>query len=142
MVSKFHASEATASMMAVPPVSTHHVVEIDDAGQVTGVREVSELMQFENGGYFVLRPGIFDVLVDGEDMVPDAFARLLKDGKLMAQRYSGFWRAADTFKDRVELEDMFRKGQCPWMVWDHSRSETARERAVRAQLGAAASPAS
>jgi glucose-1-phosphate cytidylyltransferase len=142
MVDKFQASEATASMMAVPPVSSHHVVEIDDSGQVTGVREVSELMQFENGGYFVLRPGIFDVLVEGEDMVPDAFARLLKDGKLMAQRYSGFWRAADTFKDRVELDDMFRKGQCPWMVWDHSRSETARERAVRAQLGAAESPAS
>jgi glucose-1-phosphate cytidylyltransferase len=142
MVDRFRGSVATASMMAVPPVSTHHVVEIDDNGQVTGVREVRELMQFENGGYFVLRPGIFEVLAEGEDMVPDAFARPLKDGKLMAQRYSGFWRAADTFKDRVELEEMFRKGQCPWMVWDASRSDTARERAVRAQLAAAESPAS
>lgn len=134
MVEVFRNSTATASMMAVPPVSTHHVVEVDDSDQVTGVREVRELMQFENGGYFVLRPAIFDALVEGEDMVPHAFARILKDGKLMAQRYPGFWRAADTFKDRVELEELFRKGQCPWMVWDTNRSDTARERAVRAQL--------
>ena len=141
MIDVFRASGATASMIAVPPVSTHHVVEIDDAGQVTGVREVSELMQFENGGYFILRQGIFDALVEGEDMVPEAFGRLLKDGKLIAQRHFGFWRAADTFKDRVELDDMFRKGQCPWMLWDAARSEAARERSVRLQIIATESPA-
>ena len=141
MIDVFRASGATASMIAVPPVSTHHVVEIDDAGQVTGVREVRELMQFENGGYFILRQGIFDALVEGEDMVPEAFGRLLKDGKLIAQRHFGFWRAADTFKDRVELDDMFRKGQCPWMLWDTARSEAARERLLRQQIMATESPA-
>ena len=40
----------------------------------------------------------------------------------MAQRYNGFWRAADTFKDRVELEEMFHAGRYPWMVWDPQRS--------------------
>jgi glucose-1-phosphate cytidylyltransferase len=141
MINVFRASDATASMMAVPPVSTHHVVEIDDVGQVTGVREVRELMQFENGGYFILRPAIFDALVEGEDMVPEAFGRLLKDGKLIAQRHFGFWRAADTFKDRAELEEMFRKGQCPWMLWDAARSEAARERQLRTQVLGAESPA-
>ncbi len=140
MIEAFRASDATASMIAVPPVSTHHVVEIDDAGQVTGVREVRELMQFENGGYFILRQGIFDALVEGEDMVPEAFGRLLKDGKLIAQRHFGFWRAADTFKDRVELDDMFRKGQCPWMLWDSARSEAARDRLVRQKIAVAESP--
>jgi glucose-1-phosphate cytidylyltransferase len=141
MIDVFRASGATASMIAVPPVSTHHVVEIDDAGQVTGVREVRDLMQFENGGYFILRQGIFDALVEGEDMVPEAFGRLLKDGKLIAQRHFGFWRAADTFKDRVELDEMFRKGQCPWMLWDTTRSQAARERLLRQQNIAAESRA-
>jgi glucose-1-phosphate cytidylyltransferase len=122
MIEAFRASGATASLLAVPPVSTHHVVEIDDGGQVTGVREVRELMQYENGGYFTLRPAIFDALAEGEDLVPEAFSRLLKDGKLIAQRYHGFWKAADTFKDRVELEEMFRRRQCPWMVWDRARA--------------------
>ena len=54
-------------------------------------------------------------------MVPQAFTRLVDDGKLMAHPYRGFWRAADTFKDRAELEEMFLRSQCPWMLWDSQR---------------------
>jgi glucose-1-phosphate cytidylyltransferase len=119
LIDRFRGSPgATVSMLAVPPVSTHHVVEIADNGEVTGVRAVTDLMQYENGGYFVMRPSIFDELRDGEDMVPYAFDRLIPQRKLLAHRYEGFWRAADTFKDRAELEDMFHRGQCPWMLWD------------------------
>jgi glucose-1-phosphate cytidylyltransferase len=117
----------------VPPVSTHHVLEFDQAGNVSGVREVRELMQWENGGYFVLRQGIFDALREGEEMVPHAFARLLDAGALTALRYTGFWRAADTFKDRVELEEMFRRGQCPWMLWNRKRRASSRIPAANAQ---------
>jgi len=123
MVERFRASDSVASMLAVPPVSTHHVLEIDDAGHVTAVREVRELMQWENGGYFVFRQGIFDVLAGGEEMVPHGFNRLLAEGKLSAVRYTGFWRAADTFKDRVELEEMVRGGQPPWMLWSRPRRD-------------------
>ena len=119
------APEAVVSMLAVPPVSTHHVVEIAENGEVTGVRAVADLMQYENGGYFVMRPTIFDVLRDGEDMVPTAFDRLVAQRRLLAHRYGGFWRAADTFKDRAELEDMFHRGQCPWMLWDRHRGGQA-----------------
>jgi glucose-1-phosphate cytidylyltransferase len=122
IIERFRSSRATASILAVPPVSTHHVVEMDDAGEVTGVREVRDLMQWENGGYFVFRPEIFDALRDGEDLMPHAFSRLLTDGRVLAQRYTGFWRAADTFKDRAELEELFHRGTCPWMLWDRHRA--------------------
>lgn len=125
LVERFEASNAVASMIVVPPVSTHHVVEMDGTGRVTGVRPVSELMQWENGGYFIMTPEIFDVLKEGEEMVPDAFARLVPSGRLLAQRYDGFWRAADTFKDRAELEEMYLRGECPWMLWDHLRRPAA-----------------
>ena len=126
LIDRFQRSpEAAVSMLAVPPVSTHHVVEVGDDGEVTGVRAVTELMQWENGGYFVMRPAIFDVLRDGEDMVPNAFDRLVPQRRLLAHRYDGFWRAADTFKDRAELEDMFHRGQCPWMLWDPHHGGTS-----------------
>jgi glucose-1-phosphate cytidylyltransferase len=132
-VEEFRGGDAVATMLAVPPVSTHHVVEMDDAGRVTGVRAVSDLMQWENGGYFVLRPQIFEELREGEDLMPHAFDRLLAAGKLTAHRYTGFWRAADTFKDRAELEEMFHKGRCPWMLWDPMRNEAAPGPADRQQ---------
>jgi glucose-1-phosphate cytidylyltransferase len=128
MAERFETSGAVASMIVVPPVSTHHVVEMDTAGRVTCVRAVSELMQWENGGYFMMTPEIFDVLREGEEMVPEAFSRLVPDGHLLAQRYEGFFRAADTFKDRAELEGMYLRGDRPWMLWEAQRRHEAEVR--------------
>src|SRR5262249_18032573 len=81
--------------------------------------------QWENGGYFVLRQGIFDNLREGEDMVPHAFRRLIAANRLLAQRHTGFWRAADTFKDRVGLEELYHARNAPWVVWGPQRFERA-----------------
>ena len=54
-----------------------------------------------NGGYFVLRQGIFDYLNEGEDLVMDACVRAAADGKLRAVRYDGFWAPMDTLKERL-----------------------------------------
>lgn len=121
MIEQFRRTDATVSILAVPPFSTHHVLDFDAAGTVLRVRESQDLMQWENGGYFVMRQGIFDALREGEDMVPHAFNRLLAQQRLFAYPFQGFWRAADTFKDRVELEEMYHRGACPWMVWDAQR---------------------
>jgi glucose-1-phosphate cytidylyltransferase len=118
VIERFQATDATMSMLAVAPASSHHVIDVGDDGEVTGVREVRELMQWENGGYFVMRPAIFDALREGEDLVPHAVSRLVPTGKVMAQQYKGFWRAVDTFKDRAEMEEMYNTGTCPWMLWD------------------------
>jgi glucose-1-phosphate cytidylyltransferase len=127
LVDRFTTSGAVASMLAVPPVSTHHLVEADADGRVSGLREITAMLQWENGGYFVMTPEIFSVLREGEDLVPHALNRLIPDGRLLAQRHTGFWRAADTFKDRAELEDMFARAECPWMVWDPQRQGHHRE---------------
>ena len=46
-----------ASLLAVPPQSSHHVVDIGEDGLITQVTPMRDLRQWENGGYFVLRPG-------------------------------------------------------------------------------------
>jgi glucose-1-phosphate cytidylyltransferase len=120
MISRFSASDMTASMLVVPPFSTHHFVEIDDAGRVTAIRGFSDLTQWENGGYFIMRPEMFDELREGEDIVPHALDRMHPKGTLMAQRYTGFWRAVDTFKDRAEMEDLAQRGVAPWMLWNRT----------------------
>jgi glucose-1-phosphate cytidylyltransferase len=122
----FARSDAVGSLLAVPPVSSHHVIELDDGGFVTGVRTFDDLMQWENGGYFVLRPEIFDALREGEDLVPHAMMRLAAQKQMLAQPYSGFWRAIDTFKDRAEMESLYESNRAPWMVWSGDRNGTNR----------------
>ena len=125
MISRFAASDAVVSLLAVPPQSSHHVVDIDDSGVITQVMPVRELRQWENGGYFVLRPEIFDYLHEGEDLVGDAIPRLVQRRKVLAYPYKGYWTPADTVKERAKLEEMYYRGNCPWMVWDPERSGAA-----------------
>ena len=62
MIDRFAASDAVVSLLAVPPQSSHHAVDIDDDGVITGVTPMRDLRHWENGGYFVMRPSIFDEL--------------------------------------------------------------------------------
>jgi glucose-1-phosphate cytidylyltransferase len=53
----------------------------------------------------------------GEELVEEPFARLLKEKKLFAYRYEGFWKAMDTFKDKISFERMWGQEDLPWQVW-------------------------
>src|ERR1700747_641588 len=125
MIERFKASSAVVSLLAVPPRSSHHVVDVGEDGLITRVTPVRDLRQWENGGYFVLRPEIFDHLNEGEDLVEDALMRLIPRGRVLAFPYKGYWSPADTVKERAQLEDMYQRGYCPWMLWDPERSSAA-----------------
>jgi len=122
MVSRFAATNAVISLLAVPPTSSHHVVDVDENGLVTQVTPVRDLRQWENGGYFVIRPEIFEHLYEGEDLVEDVMVRLVPQGRVIAYPHKGYWSPADTVKERAQLEEMYHRGDCPWMVWDPERS--------------------
>ena len=125
MITRFEASDAVASLLAVPPQSSHHVVDIGDEGYITQVTPMRDLRQWENGGYFILRQEIFDYLYEGEDLVTDALVRLVPTKKVLAYPYKGYWTPADTVKERAQLEEMYHRGYCPWMIWDADRSGAA-----------------
>ena len=122
MIARFDRSDAVVSLLAVPPQSSHHVVDIGPSGLITQVTPMRDLRQWENGGYFVLRPSIFGHLDEGADLVEDAITRLVPLGKVLAYPYKGYWSPADTVKERAQLEQMYQQGSCPWMIWDPERS--------------------
>jgi glucose-1-phosphate cytidylyltransferase len=136
MIERFEASSAAAGLLAVPPQSSHHVVDIGDDGIITQVIPMRDLRQWENGGYFLLRPEIFDHLNEGEDLVEDAIMRLVARRRVLAYPYKGYWSPADTVKERAQLEEMYHRGTCPWMLWDPERSGTSqRVKAVSPEAG-------
>jgi len=126
MISRLEATDAVVSLIAVQPQSSHHVVEVGENGLITGVTPVRDLLQWENGGYFVIRPEIFDHLNEGEDLVEDAIMRrLVPQRKVIAYPWKGYWSPADTVKERAQMEEAYYRGNCPWMIWDPERSSQA-----------------
>ena len=73
---------------------------------------------WENGGYLMFRPEVFDYLEKDCDLVGDVCAPLASKGRMSAYRYRGFWQPADTVKERNALEAAFQSGARPWMLWE------------------------
>ncbi|MFN2496033.1 MAG: glucose-1-phosphate cytidylyltransferase, partial [Pseudonocardiaceae bacterium] len=124
MVARFAASDAAASLLAVPPQSAFHCVQLSEQSRVDSVIGASTMPMWVNGGYFVLRPEVIDYIPENGDLVGDACTELAKRGKLLAYPYRGYWVPADTVKERMELEAAYESGRRPWMLWEQRRDRT------------------
>ena len=69
----------------------------------------------------MLTQEVFDVLPEGGDLVEDACGALARERRLIGYKHNGFWKPADTFKERAELDAGYGRGDRPWMLWDHAR---------------------
>jgi glucose-1-phosphate cytidylyltransferase len=116
-IAQVQSRNVIASLLAVRPSQSFHAVRSDEDGLVTDLEEVSESDYWINAGFFCLRQDIFDYMRDGEELVLEPFRRLIAQRQLFTLKYSGFWAAMDTFKDKITLDRMEARGDCPWMVW-------------------------
>jgi glucose-1-phosphate cytidylyltransferase len=121
MVAQFRESGKVACFLAVHPSLTFHLADIDKAGRVRALRNSDNADLWINGGYFLMRPEIFDYMREGEELVLEPFRRLIEADQLLAYKYTGFWRAMDTLRDRQVLEDMVERGHMPWRPTESRR---------------------
>jgi glucose-1-phosphate cytidylyltransferase len=114
MVETFKKSDKLACFLAVRPPLTYHLADIGEDGSVAAFRSSDRSDIWINGGYFIMRPEIFDDMREGEELVLEPFSRLIAEDKLMAYRHESFWRSMDTLRDRQTLEDLVEQGEMPW----------------------------
>jgi glucose-1-phosphate cytidylyltransferase len=124
LIERLRLSDRLAAFLCVRPSFSAHFVEATEDGDVLGLRPAEQARLWINGGFFVFRQEIFDYIRDGEDLVIEPFQRLMRENKLFAWKYDGFFQAMDTFKERQRLEQMFAQGNghAPWMVWARKHS--------------------
>jgi glucose-1-phosphate cytidylyltransferase len=116
-IEHLRASRAVVSFAAVRPSQTLSGVSIGEDGLVTRVEYLHSSEVWINGGFFVMRPEIFDYIRPGEELVEEPFQRLIANKKLVAYRHLGFWAAIDTFKDKRKFDSMYASADTPWMIW-------------------------
>lgn len=105
------------NFLAVRTWQSFHAVKTSEDGMVTSMGQISDSEFWINGGFFFLKSEIFDYMETGDELVEAPFQRLVAADQLFAYRYGGFWRAMDTFKDKIELERAYARGEAPWEVW-------------------------
>lgn len=116
MIERFRASDKLISFLAVRPNIGFHFADIGRNGKLNAVCTSKEMNLWINGGYFIMRPGVFDYMREGEELVEEPFRRLVKANKVLAYKHEGFWRGMDTLKDKQVLDDLVEHGKMPWRV--------------------------
>jgi glucose-1-phosphate cytidylyltransferase len=117
VIAKFRRQQAVATFASVRSPQSFHTVQSNGDDLVTSMGAMSEGALWINGGYFVLRPEVFDYINEGEELVEKPFGRLIEKGKLASYRHPGFWQSMDTLKDKIAFDRLDAKGECPWMMW-------------------------
>jgi glucose-1-phosphate cytidylyltransferase len=117
VISRFHASGKTASMLCVKPSQSFSIIRKDAVGTVKSIEYARSTDLLINGGFFVFKKEIFAYIESGEELVEQPFSRLIDEGQLMGYECDSFWACMDTFKEHKELTDMYNNGAAPWAVW-------------------------
>jgi glucose-1-phosphate cytidylyltransferase len=101
----------------VRPELQFGVADLDGDGVVLGFHEKPRSEHWINGGFFCFEPGVLDYLTSSSALEREPLEGLAADRQLRAYRRTGFWECMDTYKDAVQLGDLWAAGSAPWRIW-------------------------
>jgi len=116
-VDTFLQRKKVACFLSVPAPHTFHIVHSDADQHVSKLEHVGRSLVRINAGFMILRREIFNYMNPGEELVIEPFQRLIDQRQLLAVPYDGFWQNMDTFKDKIQFDQMVERGDTPWQVW-------------------------
>jgi glucose-1-phosphate cytidylyltransferase len=109
---------ALATMTVVRPQLQFGVTQLDGDGRVLGFQEKPRSEHWINGGFFCFGAGAFEYLEPDSVLERAPLERMAADGQLRAHRHEGFWECMDTYKDAVQLNDLWASGEALWRMWE------------------------
>ena len=114
---RFHDGHGgTATMTVVRPRNPWGVARVDDDGRVGGFAEKPRLDQWVNGGFMLMEPNALELIGPDDVLEHGPLEGLAARGELYAYRHEGFWDCMDTYKDTIALNELWARGQAPWLA--------------------------
>ncbi|MBD3164417.1 NTP transferase domain-containing protein [Candidatus Woesearchaeota archaeon] len=105
------------TLTAVNPVSQFGIIELNSRNEIIEFKEKPKLDHCINGGFFIFNRKIFNFIKKGYDLEKQTFEDLVKINQICAYKHKGFWKCMNTFKDTMELNELWDKKRAPWVLW-------------------------
>ena len=116
---KNHGKIATVTAIALE--ARFGGMDLGEADEVVSFREkAKDENKWINGGFFILKPEVFNYLEgDMTDVMweDEPMEKLTNDNQLQAYRHNGFWKCMDALRDKIELENLWQTSQAKWKTW-------------------------
>lgn len=109
-------SKSTVTLTAVQPPGRFGSLEIDNNLVKNFVEKPKGDNSRINGGFFVVNSKVFE-FIEGDDsswefnILPELTQRI----ELNSYFHDGFWQPMDTLRDKNQLEEIYKKGNSPWL---------------------------
>ena len=106
-----------ATVTGVSPVSRFGELKLEGDKVTSFSEKPDQTNDYINAGFFVFNRGIFDYLNANEDCDLEfgPMEHIATEDELMVYRHNGFWACMDTQRDVEYLNDIWNKGEAPWM---------------------------
>jgi glucose-1-phosphate cytidylyltransferase len=122
LIAHHHEHGKIGTVTAVQPEGRFGLLDIESDSHVKYFNEkLSGDGGWINGGFFVLKPEIFNYLPDNADQLmweDYPLEKLTEDKQLSAYKHKGFWKCMDAIRDKFVLEQLWSSGQAKWKIWD------------------------
>jgi glucose-1-phosphate cytidylyltransferase len=107
-----------ATVTVVRPELPFGVAEFNGDGIVRGFAEKPRSEHWVNGGFFCFQRSALESIGPDSVLERQPLSSLAAAGELRAFKHEGFWECMDTYKDAVQLNDLWAGGQAPWKLWN------------------------
>ena len=107
-----------ATVTAVRPPGRYGVLNIKNSM----VKKFSEKAKggdgYINGGFFILSPKVLNLInSDKTTWEQEPMLKLAKKKQLMAYKHDGFWQSMDTYRDKLQIEELWKNKNAKWKIW-------------------------
>lgn len=106
-----------ATMTSIQPLSRFGVLDLDRDGAVRKFKEKPQVEGWINIGYFIFEPEVFAYLDDDSVLEEGPLKKLAADSQIAAHPHTGFWQPMDTYRESLQLNELWDRGTAPWKSW-------------------------
>lgn len=112
----YHAEKGKLATMTVArPTGRNEAIEIDTSGRIIKMDKANHDNQaWTNACLFVLNKKVFDILNGNYNLEQILTDNLADKGELITYKHYGFWTPVETYRDRVNMENLWNAGVAPW----------------------------
>lgn len=104
-----------ATVTGVKAASRFGVIQSRDRERVEGFSEKPLLEGMVSGGFFVFEPGVLNYLTPDCVLEKEPLETLAWENQLSLYPHNGFFSSMDTYRDYLQLNEMYEAGDTPWI---------------------------
>ncbi len=117
MVAYYKKQGRIATVAVARPTGRNEALDIDPDGKIRKIQQNAATNEaWVNAGLYVLDRKAFNALQGNyslEDLLTD---HLSEKGELITYKHNGFWATVETYRDMVNMENLWNAGMAPWVM--------------------------